>query len=90
MNHKYIDLVQNIQSSNAQTINDMSNKIFELETQLHESEKLNDLLRRENEVLKYNINTNCGLQVKELEKNIVSNSNFVYYRNFIGTYMNIK
>ncbi|KAF0764562.1 putative leucine-rich repeat-containing protein [Aphis craccivora] len=70
MDHKYIDLVQNIQSSNAQTINDMSNKIFELETQLHESEKLNDLLRRENEVLKYNINTNCGLQVKELEKNI--------------------
>lgn len=90
MDHKYIGLVQNIQSSNAQTINDMSNKIFELETQLYESEKLNNLLRKENEVLKYDINTNCGLQVKELEKNIVSNSNFVYNRNFIGTYMNIK
>jgi len=90
MDHKYIGLVQNIQSSNAQTINDMSNKIFELETQLYESEKLNNLLRKENEVLKYDINTNCGLQVKELEKNIVSNSNCIYNRNFIGTYMNIK
>ncbi|XP_060848425.1 uncharacterized protein LOC132927855 [Rhopalosiphum padi] len=70
MENKYIGLVQNMQSSNAQTIKEMSNNIFEVETQLHGSEKLNILLRQENEVLKYDINTNCGLQVKELEKKI--------------------
>jgi hypothetical protein len=84
MDNKYIGLVQNMQSSNAQTINEMSNNIFELETQLHKSEKLNILLRQENEVLKYDINTNCGLQVKELEKKIVIQIFVFFFRNIIS------
>lgn len=71
MDNKYISLVQNLQSSNAQTVNELSNKIFELETKLCSSEKANMLLRNENELLKKDINTSCGLRVQQLENTIV-------------------
>jgi len=80
MDNKYICLVQNIQSSNAKTIENLSSKIFELETKVHELEKINIVLREENEVLEYDINTNCRLQVQELEKIIVCNSNSICYK----------
>jgi len=74
-NNKYISLVQNLQSSNAQAISELSNKIFELETKLHSSEKANMLLRNENKLLKGDINANCSSRVKELENTIVCNLN---------------
>ncbi|XP_015375394.1 PREDICTED: putative leucine-rich repeat-containing protein DDB_G0290503 [Diuraphis noxia] len=72
MENKYIDLVQNMQFSNTQTINELNNKFSEVEANLHTSEKLNILLRKENEALKYDIDTNCGFQVQELEKKIAN------------------
>ncbi|XP_022177803.1 putative leucine-rich repeat-containing protein DDB_G0290503 isoform X2 [Myzus persicae] len=66
MDRNYIVLM----SSNGQTNNELSKKIFELEKKLHGSENINMLLRKENEKLKYN--SNCGLHVQELE-NKVSN-----------------
>jgi len=81
MENKYIDLVQNIQSSNTQTINELNNTFSKLEAKLHRSEKLNILLRKENEALKYDVDTNCGLQIQELEKKIVCYSNSISYRN---------
>ncbi|XP_060860293.1 uncharacterized protein LOC132937486 [Metopolophium dirhodum] len=68
--NKYIGLINNMQSSNMQTINELYNTISESEAKLHRSEKLNILLRKENEALKYDIDTNCGLLVQELEKKI--------------------
>jgi len=66
--------MQNVPSSNEQTINELSNKIVELETQLHGTDNINVLLKKENEELKYNTdNKNCGLYVHELEKKIVCN-----------------
>eukprot|EP00102_Acyrthosiphon_pisum_P008449 XP_003245099.1 PREDICTED: probable E3 ubiquitin-protein ligase bre1 [Acyrthosiphon pisum] len=70
MENKYIYLINNMQSSNTQTINELYNKMSESEAKLRKSEKLNILLRKENEALKYDIDTNCGLQVQELEKKI--------------------
>ncbi|CAI6353611.1 unnamed protein product [Macrosiphum euphorbiae] len=70
MENKYIGLINNMQSSNTQTINELYNTVSESEAKLHRLEKLNMLLRKENEALKYDINTNCGLQVEELEKKI--------------------
>uniref|UniRef100_A0A2S2NP52 Centrosomal protein n=1 Tax=Schizaphis graminum TaxID=13262 RepID=A0A2S2NP52_SCHGA len=64
----YFGLIQNVQSSNAQLINELNNKVFEMETKLYESEKMNILLRKENEELKYK--NNSGLHVQELEKTI--------------------
>jgi len=75
MDNKYISLVQNLQSSNAQTINELSNKIFELETKLRSSEKANISLRNENELLKREINTGCGSRVQQLENTILSLEN---------------
>lgn len=60
-----------MQFSNAQKINELSDTFSELEAKLHTSEKLNILLRKENEALKYDFDTNCSLQVQELEKKIV-------------------
>ncbi|XP_022181318.1 uncharacterized protein PFB0765w-like isoform X3 [Myzus persicae] len=70
MENKYIALVQNIQSSNTQTINELNNTFSKLEAKLHKSEKFNILLKKENEALKYDVDTNCGLLVQELEKKI--------------------
>ncbi|XP_015379772.1 PREDICTED: putative leucine-rich repeat-containing protein DDB_G0290503 isoform X2 [Diuraphis noxia] len=64
MDNKYIGLM----SSNAQTHNELSKNIFELEKKLHGLEKLNILLRKENEKLKYD--NSCGLHVQELENKI--------------------
>lgn len=72
MENKYIALVQNIQSSNTQTINELNNTFSKLEAKLHKSEKFNILLKKENEALKYDVDTNCGLLVQELEKKIYS------------------
>jgi len=77
MENKYIGLINNMQSSNTQIINELYNTVSESEAKLHRLEKLNMLLRKENEALKYDINTNCGLQVEELEKKIVCYSNSV-------------
>lgn len=63
--------MRNTHSSNAHTISELSNTILEMETKLHESEKKNILLRKENEELKYKNN----LHVQELEKTIVRNLN---------------
>jgi len=71
MDNKHISLVQNMQ---AQTINELSNKIFELETKLNSSEQANMLLRNENKLLKDNINTS-SLRVQQLENSIVCNLN---------------
>jgi len=71
MENKYIDLVKNMQFSNTQTINELNNTFSELEAKLNTSEKLNILLRKKNEALKYDVDTNCGLQVQELKKTIV-------------------
>lgn len=60
-------------SSNGQTNNELSKKIFELEKKLHGSENINMLLRKENEKLKYN--SNCGLHVQELENKVVCDFN---------------
>ncbi|XP_026818802.1 RING finger protein PFF0165c-like isoform X1 [Rhopalosiphum maidis] len=68
MDKTYFGLIQNAQSSNAQSINELSNKVFEMETKLHEAEKMNILLKKENEELKYK--NNSGLHVQELEKTI--------------------
>lgn len=73
MDNKYSELMQNTHSSNALTINELSNTILEMETKLHESEKKNILLRKENEELKHK--NNSGLHVQELEKTIVCNLN---------------
>lgn len=81
MENKYIALVQNIQSSNTQTINELNNTFSKLEAKLHKSEKFNILLKKENEALKYDVDTNCGLLVQELEKKIVCYSNSISYRN---------
>ncbi|XP_003247754.1 uncharacterized protein LOC100571528 isoform X1 [Acyrthosiphon pisum] len=67
MENKYNGLVKNMLSSNTQTINELYNTISESEAKLHRSEKLNILLRKENEALKYDVDTNCGLRVQELE-----------------------
>jgi len=80
MENKYIDLVQNMQSSNTQIINEL-NTFSELEAKLHRSEKLNILLRKENEALKYDVDINCSLQVQELKKKIVCYSNSISYNN---------
>ncbi|CAI6353326.1 unnamed protein product [Macrosiphum euphorbiae] len=64
MDNKYIGLM----SSNTQTNDELSKNIFELKKKLHGSEKMNTLLRKENEELKYN--NNCGLHVQELEEKI--------------------
>jgi len=71
MDNKYSGLMRNTHSSNAHTISELSNTILEMETKLHESEKKNILLRKENEELKYKNN----LHVQELEKTIVRNLN---------------
>lgn len=71
MDSKYISLIQNLQTSNAQTINEFSNKIVELETKLHSLEKTNFLLRKENEQLRDDINNDCAFRIQELEKTIV-------------------
>jgi len=84
MENKYIGLVQNMQSSNMETINELNNRISESEAKLHRSEQHNILLRKENEALKYDVDTNCGLQVQELEKKIVCYSNLISYRNAIS------
>jgi len=74
MDSKYIGLM----SSNAQTNNELSKNIFELKKKLHGSEKINALLRKENEELKYN--NNCGLHVQELEEKIVCHLNLnIFY-----------
>jgi len=73
MDNKYSGLMRNTHSSNAHTISELSNTILEMETKLHESEKKNILLRKENEELKYK--NNYGLRVQELEKTIVCNLN---------------
>jgi FtsZ-binding cell division protein ZapB len=73
MDNKYISLVQKCQSSNAQIINELSDKNTQLETRLHDLEKTNILLRNENEQLKEYINLTCDLRVKHLEKTIVRN-----------------
>jgi len=83
MDNKHISLVQNMQ---AQTINELSNKMFELETKLHSSEQANMLLRNENELLKDTINT-CGLRVQQLENTIVCNLNILRKLNM---YLNNK
>ncbi|XP_025415880.1 kinetochore protein SLK19-like isoform X2 [Sipha flava] len=70
MDNKYISLVQKCQSSNAQIINELSDKNTQLETRLHDLEKTNILLRNENEQLKEYINLTCDLRVKHLEKTI--------------------
>jgi len=80
MENKYNGLVKNMLSSNTQTINELYNTISESEAKLHKSEKLNILLRKENEALKYDVDTNCGLQVQELEKKIVCHSNSIDYK----------
>lgn len=84
MENKYIGLVQNMQSSNTQTINELYNTISESEAKLHGTEKLNILLRKENEALKYDVDTNCGLLVQELEDKIVCYSNSISYRNVLN------
>lgn len=68
-----------MQSSTAQTINELSNKIFELETKLHDSEKINILLKNENEQLKSDINSSCGLHVQQLKNTIVCSSIFFFF-----------
>ncbi|CAI6360696.1 unnamed protein product [Macrosiphum euphorbiae] len=70
MENKFNGLVKNMLSSNVQTINELYNTISESEAKLHRSENINILLRKENEELKYDVDTNCGLQVQELEKKI--------------------
>lgn len=71
MDNKHINLIQNLQTSNAQRVNEFSNKIVELENKLLSSEKTNFLLRKENEQLRDDINTNCALRIQQLEKTIV-------------------
>lgn len=71
IDNKYIGLVQNLQSSNGQIINELNNKICELTTKLQDSEKTNILLKKENEQLKSDLNTNCGFQIQHLENTIV-------------------
>jgi len=77
MENKFNGLVKNMLSSNAQTINELYNTISESEAKLHRSENINILLRKENEELKYDVDTNCGLHVQELEKKIVCYSNSI-------------
>lgn len=50
--NRYINLMQDLQSTHTQTVNEFSNRIFELETKLHNLEKQNMSLRNENELLK--------------------------------------
>ncbi|KAL5237486.1 hypothetical protein ACI65C_004896 [Semiaphis heraclei] len=71
---KELELIEvaDMQFSNAQKINELSDTFSELEAKLHTSEKLNILLRKENEALKYDFDTNCSLQVQELEKKIAN------------------
>jgi len=72
-------------SSNAQTNDELSKNIFELKKKLHGSEKMNTLLRKENEELKYN--NNCGLHVQELEEKIVCHLNLnIFYVYLINNY----
>lgn len=71
MDHKYISLVQNLESSNAQTISKLSHTIFELENRLRDLECANISLRKENEQLKNDIEDNYGPQIQQLEKIIV-------------------
>ncbi|VVC34125.1 Hypothetical protein CINCED_3A005839 [Cinara cedri] len=70
IDNKYISLVQNVQSSNGQTFNELNNKIFELTTKLQDSEKMNILLKKENKQLKNDFNTNYGIQIQHLENKI--------------------
>lgn len=72
LDNKYIGLVQNLQSSNVQTVQELNIKLSELKTKLHDFEKCNLLLKMENEQLKDDINNNCGLQIQKLEQKIVS------------------
>lgn len=71
MENKYITLIQNSQSTNAQTFNELGNKIVELESKLNDSEKSNFLLKREIEQLKDDINTNSSFRIQQLEQTIV-------------------
>lgn len=71
--NEYISLFQNVQSSNAQTINEFSNTILELKTKLHSTQQKNMLLLKENEFLKNDINSNCKLRIQQLENKIVCN-----------------
>lgn len=73
MDNKYISLVNNLQYSNTQIINELNTKNVELESRLYDFEKAYMLLKNENEQLKNNINSNCDLQVQQLEKTIVCN-----------------
>lgn len=63
--------MQNVQFSNAQTINELSNHIFKLESILHSSEKTNMILKKENEQLKDDINNNYGLRMQQSKDKIV-------------------
>lgn len=73
MDNKYISLVNNLQYSNTQIINELNTKNVELESRLYDFEKAYMLLKNENEQLKNNINSNCDLRVQQLEKTIVCN-----------------
>lgn len=63
--------VKSMQLSNSQKNNELQNKIIELETKLHNSEKIIILLNKENEQLKVDLNTNCSGRIQQLEKKIV-------------------
>lgn len=69
MENKYIGLLQNIQSSNVQTINDLNNNILELETKLLDIEKKKYILRKEREQLTDDIY--YSLRIQQLENTIV-------------------
>lgn len=71
MDDKYKSFIKNMQLCNTQKNNELQNKITELETKLRNSEKIIILLNKENEQLKDDLNTNCSLQLQQLEKTIV-------------------
>lgn len=69
----YINLQQNLQSSNTHIINELNNKILELQTKLLDSKNTNDLLRKENDKYHLNDANTYGLKIQQLEEIIVCN-----------------
>lgn len=70
---QYMIFEWNFQSfNNTPTINELNQKIIDLETKLHELEKNNVLLNTQNKQIS-NINIDCGTRIRELEKTVVRN-----------------
>lgn len=70
---QYIIFEWNFQSfNNTPTINELNQKIIDLETKLDELEKNNVLLNTQNKQIS-NINIDCGTRIRQLEKTVVRN-----------------